>query len=451
MRVGAGVDAEDLGLGQVHRADAEVGAGLLGALVGDQGGHRDQPVGAGAVAAGDLEGARVHRARCSARCPASVTRSRWRESSTTSRRAASSRSTVRTCSGSTWRTAAVSTAGRPAASARASRRAACERHPGVPSGPPWWTTSTASPSRGSSGLPRARGGARARSRRPASTARPDVGVGAEQHEQPARPALCAPAPLRRGGRVGRDPAAASFLTSCDLPTASVVPVLRKPWVSRTESEPSGWDQRASRSGLVTGTPRSPRRWVSVTRRHRAAQPTPGAVPPPRPRASTVTRGRRGSTIAPPRTGVRGRGRERTASGPLPGPTPGAGPAIATASGAGDERLDGEVDAEHRRDAGPPARRGEPDRAVEPVTVGERQRALAVVGGALDEVLGHRGAVAHREPRGDVEVGEPVHAALRPSGREPAAAAGARTARRGGVRRGRRRSRRRAAGRRPRGR
>ena len=60
-RVGAGRDAEHLGLGQVHRADAEVGAGLLGALVGDQGGHRDQPVGAGAVAAGDLEGARVHR------------------------------------------------------------------------------------------------------------------------------------------------------------------------------------------------------------------------------------------------------------------------------------------------------------------------------------------------------------------------------------------------------
>ena len=106
-----------------------------------------------------------------ARCPASVTRSRWRESSTTSRRAASSRSTVRTCSGSAWRTAALSTAGMPAASARPSRWAACERQPGVPSGPPWWTTSTASPSRGSSACQAARR-SRARSRRPASTARP---------------------------------------------------------------------------------------------------------------------------------------------------------------------------------------------------------------------------------------------------------------------------------------
>ena len=243
-------------------------------------------------------------AAVSARCPASVTRSRWRESSTTSRRAASSRSTVRTCSGSAWRTAAVSTAGRPAASARASRWAACERHPGVPSGPPWWTTSTASPSRGS----RARQVAsrsRARSRRPASTARPTSESG----------------PSSTSSRLGSRSTlgSRSLATSCDLRTVSPASGVREPCASRTKSESAGWDQVASRSGLVTGTPRSPRRWVSVTSRHSAAQPTPGAVPPPRPRASTVTRGRRGSTIAPPRTGVRGRGAGRPASDPDAGP------------------------------------------------------------------------------------------------------------------------------------
>ena len=197
---------------------------------------------------------------------------------------------------------------------------------------------------------------------------------------------------------------------------------------------------------MTGMPRSPRRCVAVTSRHSAAQPAPGAVPATRPRARTVTRGRRGSTMAPPRTGVRGRGDgedavplpPRTASAPGSAPDPrtasaprtpdprrtgtraGAPAPARTAPGRWPERerLDGEVDAEHRGDAGAAARRGEPDRAVEAVAVGEGERALAVRGGALDEVLGHRGAVAHREPRGDVEVGEPVHDALRPSGRAP---------------------------------
>ena len=64
-------------------------------------------------------------------------------------------------------------------------------------------------------------------------------------------------------------------------------------------------------------PRSPRRCVSVTRRHRAAQPAPRAIPgswaASAPAASTVTRGRRGSTIAPPRAGVR-EGRIRGSGG-----------------------------------------------------------------------------------------------------------------------------------------
>ena len=241
-----------------------------------------------------------------ARWPASVTRSRCRESRTTSRRAASRRSTVRTCSGSAWRTAAVRTAGTPAASARARRCAACERHPGVPSGPPWWTTSTARPSRGSRTCHAARRW-RARSRRPASTARPTSESGPRRTSRRLPP--CSPSP-----------------TPCDILAVSPTAALREPCARRTESGVGvesgvvgvGWDHRASRSGVVTGMPRSPRRWVSVTRRHSAAQPTPGMLPPPRPRASTVTRGRRGSTIAPPRTGVRGRGGGADAV-PLPAP------------------------------------------------------------------------------------------------------------------------------------
>ena len=354
-----------------------------------------------------------------------MTRSRWRESSTTSRRAASSRSTVRTWSGSAWRTAAVSTAGRPAASARASRWAACERHPGVPSGPPWCTTSTASPSRGQQRLP-GREEVAGPLAAPGEHRPADVGVGAEQHEQPARLALPASTSVRLDPRFHAGLRAARTVRKSH------------------EVGSAGWDQVASRSGLVTGTPRSPRRWVSVTSRHSAAQPTPGGG------AATPAPGEHGDPgppgvddRAPAHRGARARTR---ATGIRRGPCR-PRPAHRTER----ERLDGEVDAEHRRDAGPAARRGEPDRAVEPVAVGEREGALAVLGGALDEVLGHRGAVAHREPRGDVEVGEPVHRALRPSGRGPAAAAGAPPARRGGPRRGRRRSRRRAAGRRPRGR
>ena len=54
-------DAEDLGLGQVDRPDARLVVGVLGALVGDEGRHRDEPVGPGPVTGGDLERGRVHR------------------------------------------------------------------------------------------------------------------------------------------------------------------------------------------------------------------------------------------------------------------------------------------------------------------------------------------------------------------------------------------------------
>ena len=249
-----------------------------------------------------------------ARWPASVTRSRWRESSTTSRRAASSRSTVRTCSGSAWRTAAVSTAGMPAASARASRWAACERHPGVPSGPPWWTTSTASPSRGQQRLP-GREEVAGPLAAPGEHRPADVGVGAEQHEQPAPGS---PPRLRATTR------------------GFTGPGLREPCVSRTKSGVG-----------VAGWVGPPGEQVGAGDRHAAlaaqvglgdqpAQRRPadaGGGAAPRPRASTVTRGRRGSTIAPPRTGVRERGRAAGAPASRPDrPVPPAGAAALTAPG-----------------------------------------------------------------------------------------------------------------------
>ncbi len=71
------------------------------------------------------------------------------------------------------------------------------------------------------------------------------------------------------------------------------------------------------------------------------------------------------------------------------------------------QVDGEVDAEDGGDPGPGRRRREPDRAVEAVAVGEGERGLAVLGGPGDEDLRGRGAVAHREAGGDVEMDEPL--------------------------------------------
>ena len=217
---------------------------------------------------------------------------------------------MRTWSGSAWRTAAVSTAGMPAASASPRSRAACDRHPGVPSRTPVEDDLDGEPVAGQERCHAARR-SRARSRRPASTARPTSESGPRSTSS------------RLGPSAGRgDTARGSVQPHLDPPTSSpgrgdtargsVQPHLDPP--TSSPASPSGCDHRASRSGVVTGMPRSPRRWVSVTSRHSAAQPTPSAGPPPRPRASTVTRGRRGSTMAPPRTGVRGRAAGRPASG-----------------------------------------------------------------------------------------------------------------------------------------
>ena len=182
-----------------------------------------------------------------------VTRSRWRGSSGTRRRAASRTSTVTASPGSACRTAAVSTAGSPASAASPSRRAAWPRLAGVPSGPPWWTTSMTMLPRGSTSI-QACSRARARSGRRSSRARPTSDPGPSS-------TVRARSPLR--GSV-----------ACS----------------------------ASSAALLTGAPRSPDRWVLVTRRHKRPHPAPGAAPPACPRARTVTRGWRGSTSTPPRTG-----------------------------------------------------------------------------------------------------------------------------------------------------
>ena len=222
-------------------------------------------------------------------------------------------------------------------------RRAWTREPGVPSGPPSPTTSTASASARQERAPPLEQGP-GLGRAAGEDGPAHVGVRSEEDPQPAR--------------------------------------LGMPAHSSRRSPPR--HQRASRSGSVTGVPRSPRRWVSVTRRHRAAHPRPRSVPAPRPRARTVTRGRRGSTTAPPRTGARTLGARAPRHRRLP---------------------HGEVDAEDRGDAGPATGHREPHRAVEAVAVGEGEGVLAVLGGPLDEVLRGRGAEAHREAGGDVEVDE----------------------------------------------
>lgn len=193
-----------------------------------------------------------------ARCPESVTRSRWRESRTTRRRAASSRSTVRTWSGSTWRTAAVH-------GGDAGRVGEGEQPGSVrPASGGSFRTTVQHHLDGETVTGQHRLPGREQVPGAVSATRegcpPDVGVGAEQHQQPTRP-TCLPDVVSPGGQQ-----------------------------------------------ITSGhrDPRSPRRWVCVTSRHRAAHPAPGATPATWPRASTLTRGRRGSTMAPPRTGVRGR-------------------------------------------------------------------------------------------------------------------------------------------------
>ena len=214
--------------------DAEVGAGLLGALVGDEGGHRDEPVGAGAVSPGDLERGGVHlrgaREVPGVGDPVEVARVEDDEAA----------GGVEQVDGAHLVGVDVAhrggehggDAGRvgEGEQARGVRPAS-----GSALGAAVEDDLDGEPVAGQHGLPRGEQVAGAVA--PAREGRaPDVGVGAEQHEQPT-------------GARGSSPAS-----------------------------PASPDQRAMRSGVVTGTPRSPRRWVCVTRRHRAAHPAPGATP-----------------------------------------------------------------------------------------------------------------------------------------------------------------------------
>jgi hypothetical protein len=69
--------------------------------------------------------------------------------------------------------------------------------------------------------------------------------------------------------------------------------------------------------------------------------------------------------------------------------------------------EGEVHAEHRPDPGLLAGRGELDRAVGAVAVGEREGVHLLLDGALDQRLRVGGAVLEGVPGGDVEVDERV--------------------------------------------
>ena len=154
---------------------------------------------------------------------------------------------------------------------------------------------------------------------------------------------------------------------------------------------------ATRSSVVTGVPRSPRRWVAETSRHSAAQPGLVLGEQGDPRVPGVDR-----RAAPGRLGAAGLA------------ATGLGPAGAAQRGVDHRRageqpagLDREVDAEHRADAGRLRGPGELHRAVDPVAVGQRQGVHAVLRGPLDEHVRVGGAVAQRVAGGHVEVDEGV--------------------------------------------
>ena len=98
------------------------------------------------------------------------------------------------------------------------------------------------------------------------------------------------------------PTRSSHRASTSRPRSS-----RRSVAARPSSEAGPSSTRTSRpatcsatsSGVHTGVPRSPAAWVAETSRHTAAQPL-------RPLARKVTRGSRGSREAPPRVGVRDR-------------------------------------------------------------------------------------------------------------------------------------------------
>ena len=172
----------------------------------------------------------------------------------------------------------------------------------MPSGPWWQTTSTARPPNGNAARQQASTD-RATSSRRASTARPNSESGPSSTTRADRPA----------GSPGS-------------PDGSSVP-------ARTASRCGTVAWAAIRSRVATGVPRSPDRWVAETSRQSCPQPTPAARSSTSscPRASTVTRGWRGSTLAPPRTGVRrgrpGAGIRTNGSTARSAPSSGAIPAV----------------------------------------------------------------------------------------------------------------------------
>ncbi len=73
-------------------------------------------------------------------------------------------------------------------------------------------------------------------------------------------------------------------------------------------------------------------------------------------------------------------------------------------GVGRPTDEGDLGAEHRRQADRPGRLGEADHAVQSVVIGERERLEPEPGGLFGELLGVRGAVEEREVRMAVQLG-----------------------------------------------
>ena len=157
--------------------------------------------------------------------------------------------------------------------------------------------------------------------------------------------------------------------------------------------------------LATGAPRSPLRWVWVTRRHNLPQPTPGSTPAPCPRANTVTRGYRGSTSAPPRAGLAGQcwcdrcWHDQNVGASSLNPSP--------RNGIGSLGAHRQIHAEHRGDACLVASLHKAHCAVESVAIGQGERGLAQRGGTFHQRRRGRSAVTQRESGRDVQVGKSI--------------------------------------------
>ena len=364
-------------LGQVHRRRCRGRcAGLLGARLrrarvrpsrrAGRRGARSPPV---TSRRGGVHGRGARRGG-----PASVTRSRWRESSATSRRAASRTSTVRRLLGSAWRTAAVSTAGTPASSARPSSRAACDRLPGVPSG-----------RRGGPPRRRARRAAarachaasrsRARSRRRASTARPTSESGPSRTTSPRRapPASgsgVAARPCRRSRSRVRWEVGLGRVAEV-LPGASVVA-----WCSGAcRACRRGGDQTSRRDRVAAHAAQV----RPVTSRHSAAHPHPGPSP-------------HGPATAP------GQHRDPRQPGIDEGPPVPASRTSRVGRAPHGRAVRGEIERPGSVRCVAPCRHAQLTRTVRaPSRSVSAARAGADSGGALDELTRLRGAVEHREP------------------------------------------------------